>query len=211
MGKSYQGAYGNYTGKVGNVIARKSNGRTVLAIYQPVVKNPKTEEQTNQRSKFGMLSKFASHIGAFISEGFKESGVNTTAYNRFIKKNFEDGIGGSFPDFELLYNKIKVSNGNLLLPYSPSALADSGAINVSWTNNGGEGNAKNDDKAMILVYNSAKQVAVFKLSGAARSERQDNLTCPTTWAGDSVDVWLAMVSADGELHSESAYLGNYSL
>lgn len=211
MGKSYQGAYGNYTGKVGNVIARKSNGRTVLAIYQPIVKNPKTEEQTNQRTKFGMISKFASRIGGFISEGFKESGVNTTAYNRFIKKNFEDGIGGTFPNFELLYNKIKVSSGNLLLPYSPSALIDSQVVNVSWTNNGGEGNAKDSDKAMILVYNSAKGSAVFKLAGAARSVRQDNLTLPTAWNGDSVDIWMAMVSADGELHSESAYLGNYSI
>lgn len=211
MGKSYQGAYGNYTGKVGNVIARKSNGRTVLAIYQPIVKNPKTEEQTNQRTKFGMMSKFASRIGAFISVGFAESGVNTTVYNRFIKKNFEDGIGGTFPDYELLYNKIKVSNGNLLLPYSPSALIDSGAVNVSWNDNSGEGNAKATDKAMILVYNSAKGTAVFKLEGAARSTRQESLTLPTAWNGDSVDIWMAMVSADGELHSESAYLGNYSM
>lgn len=211
MGKSYQGAYGNYTGKVGNVIARKSNGRTVLAIYQPIVKNPKTEEQTKQRTKFSMISQFASRIGGFISEGFKESGVNTTVYNRFIKKNFANGIGGTFPDFELLYNKIKVSSGNLLLPYSPSALIDSQVVNVSWTNNSGEGNAKATDKAMILVYNSAKGTAVFKLAGAARSERTDNLTLPTAWNGDSVDIWMAMVSADGELHSDSAYLGNYSV
>lgn len=211
MGKSYQGAYGNYTGKVGNVIARKSNGRTVLAIYQPIVKNPKTEEQNNQRTKFGIISQFASRIGAFISEGFKESGVNTTAYNRFIKKNFEVGFGGSFPNFELLFNKIKVSVGTLLLPYSPSALIDSGAVNVSWTDNSGEGNALATDKAMILVYNSAKGTAVFKLEGAGRSTRQENLTLPTAWNGDSVDIWMAMVSADGELHSESAYLGNYSM
>lgn len=210
MGKSYQGAYGNYTGKVGNVIARKSNGRTVLAIYQPIVKNPKTEEQTNQRTKFGMLSQFASQIGAFISEGFKESGVNTTAYNRFIKKNFADVFGGSYPDYELLYNKTKVSVGNLLMPYSPSALIDSNTVNVSWSDNSGEGNAKDTDKAMILVYNSAKGTAVFKLSGENRGSRQDNLTLPSTWAGDSVDIWMAMVSADGELHSESVYLGNYS-
>lgn len=211
MGKSYQGAYGNYTGKVGNVIARKSNGRTVLAIYQPIVKNPKTEEQTNQRTKFGMISQFASRIGGFISEGFKESGVNTTAYNRFIKKNFEVGIGGSFPDYELLFNKIKVSVGNLLLPYNPSALIDSGVVNVSWSDNSGEGNALATDKAMILVYNSAKGTAVFKLEGAGRSTRQENLTLPTAWNGDSVDIWMAMISADGELHSESAYLGNYSM
>lgn len=195
---------------MGNVIARKSNGRTVLAIYQPIVKNPKTEDQTKQRTKFGLISKFASQIGGFISEGFKASGVNTTAYNRFIQRNFEVGIGGSFPDFELLCNKIKVSVGNLLLPYSPSALIDAGVVNVSWTNNANEGNAKANDKAMILVYNSAKGVAVFKLSGNARSERQESLTLPATWNGDSVDIWMAMVSADGELHSESAYLGNYS-
>lgn len=210
MGKSYQGAYGNYTGKVGNVIARKSNGRTVLAIYQPIVKNPKTEEQTNQRTKFGMLSQFASRVGAFISEGFKESGVNTTAYNRFIKKNFAEVFGGSYPDFELLFDKTKVSVGNLLMPYSPSALIDSGIVNVSWTDNSGEGNALATDKAMLLVYNSAKGAAVFKLAGAARSDHQENLTLPSAWSGDSVDIWMAMVSADGELHSESAYLGNYS-
>lgn len=211
MGKSYQGAYGNYTGKVGNVIARKSNGRTVLAIYQPIVKNPKTEEQTKQRTKFGLFSKFASHIGTFISVGFAESGVNTTAYNRFIKMNFKNGIGGQFPNFELLYNKIKVSNGNLLMPYNPSALIDGQTVNVSWTNNGGEGNAKTTDKAMILVYNSAKGTAVSKLSGNNRETRQDEVTLPASWGGDSVDIWMAMISADGELHSESAYLGNFGI
>lgn len=171
--------------------------------------NPKTQKQQTVRLKFAMLNAFISRIAGFIEKPFKSSTMPSSS--ACFKANYEDGIGGSFPDFELLYNKFKVSKGSLDLPYSPSALIDSQTVNVSWTDNSGIGQAQATDQAMILVYNSAKGQAVYNRAAGNRQERQAALMLPTAWNGDSVDIWMAMRNQEDNHFSESAYLGNYSI
>lgn len=200
-----------FKGKLDNIVGYKNYGTMAL---RKLVKphDTKSIKQVQVRVKFAMFASFASRIIGFINGPFKNSQMPPLAL--FIKTNYEDGIGGSYPDFELLYNKMKVSRGNIDLPYSPSALIDSQTVNVSWTDNSGIGKALSDDAAMILVYNSAKGQAVYTLNAGNRQERQATLSLPTAWNGDSVDIWMAMKGMSGNnigTYSVSAYLGNYSI
>lgn len=212
MGKNFQGINGNFSGKIGPTVGRVKNGRTITAIYQPVVANPRTTKQTNNRDWFALVvSKMRSFIG-WAQVMCKNEYQYGTPWSNLLKLVFgSEAKGGTASNPELLYNKIRISKGGVVLPYSPSGVVDSQKFNVSWTDNTGEGGALGTDVACIIAYNSAKNMAVFTVDGGSRESRQSTLQLPTAWSGDSVDTWMAFRREDNSEQSDSVYLGNFSI
>jgi len=211
MGKIRKGILGGFSGKVGNVVGAYWKGIAYMRSLSGSKPSSKSVKQMQQQIKFALMSQFLGRILGFVKLGFHDQAKGMTEADAAFKHNFADVIGGTYPAYELLYNKFLVSKGNLELPYSPSAVVDSQSLNVSWTDNSGIGKAQDTDQAMILVYNSAKGQAVYTLTAGARGDRQGTITLPTAWSGDSVDVWMAMNRVDTSLTSDSVYLGNFSI
>ena len=79
-----QGISGGLSGKTGSYTFRQSRGQTIVSQYQPVVKNPNTQGQQNQRAKFKLMSQLA----AIMSPGFKRPGKQEpTQRNAFVQLN----------------------------------------------------------------------------------------------------------------------------
>ena len=211
MGKINKGILGGFTGKVGTVVGAFWKGIAYMRSLAGSIHNPKTIKQTKQRAKFALLSQFLSHILGFINVGFKSQAIGMTEANAAFIRNFDDVIGGDYPNYELLYDKMIVSTGNLNLPDSPDADIDGNILTVSWTDNSGTGKALANDEAMLLAYNSVKEQAVYNIAAGKRSERAASLTLPSAWSGDSVDCWFAMRNPDTNKCTKSIYLGNFSI
>lgn len=211
MGKINKGILGGFSGKVGTVIGAFWKGIAYMRSLAGSTHNPKTVKQTKQRAKFALLYRFLSRIQGFINVGFKSMAVGMTEMNAAFSRNFDNVIGGDYPAYELLYDKVEVSVGSILLPTSPDAVIDAQVLTVSWTDNSGTDGARPTDDAMLLVYNSVKDQAVYSIAAGKRNEHQATLTLPSTWAGDSVDIWLSMRNDDNGKCSNSTYLGNFSI
>lgn len=213
MGKNYQGINGNWSGKIGPTVGRQKNGRTITAIYQPIVKNPKTAKQTKARRYFSMIAETFRTMAAWadvMTKGLRKYG---TAWSNllFINMDYDNTIGGSAPNYSVLYDHLELSRGNLLLPNSPTAVIESNALSVSWTDNTDDIAAFAKDIACLAVRNSVKGQWLYTLSGGERSTRQASMNLPSAWSGDSVDCWLSFRKFDGEEVSPSVYLGNFSM
>lgn len=85
-----QGISGGLSGKAGSYTFRQSRGQTIVSQYQPIVKNPNTQGQQNQRAKFKLMSQLA----AIMSPGFGTMGVTKrpgkqapTQRNAFVQLN----------------------------------------------------------------------------------------------------------------------------
>lgn len=85
-----QGISGGLSGKTGSYTFRQSRGQTIVSQYQPIVKNPNTQGQQNQRAKFKLMSQLA----AIMSTGFGTMGVTKrpgkqapTQRNAFVQLN----------------------------------------------------------------------------------------------------------------------------
>ena len=61
-----QGISGGMSGRTGSFTFRQSRGETIVSQYQPIVKNPNTQGQQDQRAKFKLMSQLA----AIMSPGF---------------------------------------------------------------------------------------------------------------------------------------------
>lgn len=87
------GFSGGMTGKVGSVIFRQRQGVTIAAQYQPMVKNPNSEGQRNQRAGFKLMSQLSSimapALGGFNTATAASKKGTLSQRNAFFKRNYE--------------------------------------------------------------------------------------------------------------------------
>lgn len=208
-----KGILGGFSGKVGNVIGGSWNGIDYMRSKPNNVKDPKTEAQLTQRQKFALVTSFLKKIKPVINAGYKPLTKQMTSVNSAMSYNIKNAVSGNYPDLELDFESVLVARGDLIPAINASAESSAPAeISFSWTDNSGVGSAKEDDQALILVYSTDKDRGIFVTdSGPTRDEETYTLTLPGNYEGDTVEAYLAFVSADGEETSDSDYLGSITI
>lgn len=104
-----------------------------------------------------------------------------------------------------------VARGSLALPLNIQKLNNDGEIAVSWLDNSGTANALDTDFAMLLAYNANKEEALYDMTQSCRGDEGTSITYPSNWVGDTVHIYLAFVSEDGTLVSDSMYVGSETI
>lgn len=208
MGKIGQGILGGLSGKVGNVIGGSWKGIDYIRIKPTSVANPRTEGQVNQRNKFSATIEFLQPNKDFVNVGYKSFAIKKTPFNAAMSYVLNNAIIGIAPDFSVDYGSALLSKGILSKALNPSAdLSTAGQVSFSWDDNSTENNAKRTDRAMLLVYNPMKNESTYQLAGADRITGSEVLVIPNTYAGDTVELFMAFVALDGKV-SNSSYLGS---
>jgi len=209
MGIISQGILGGVSGKVGNVVGASWKGIDYLRIKPSNVANPRTEGQVNQRNKFSTTLEFLQPNLGFIQVGYKGYAVSKTAFNAAMSYVLNNAITGVSPNFSVDYSLALMSRGSLSKPLNGATdLLTAGQVTFTWDDNSAEGNANATDKAMVLVYNPDKKESMYILNGAERTVGTQVITIPNTYAGDTVELFMAFVTADGSSVSNSVYLGS---
>lgn len=199
--------------KIGPIVFRRGrNGFAYVSRYQRNVANPNTELQKEHRQKMQVFGKVAGNFKSVIRYGFTK--FTYTAYAEFSKLNFTEAITGTYPQFKVGFDKLKISNGNVELPYSPVGTLDGSDISCTWSDNSGLGDADAADKAVLAVYNPAKDQLIYKVDAGARSDRSAVISTPAAWSGDTVEGWMFMrrdKQGESKDASPSFYLGSFNL
>lgn len=207
MGKAFGGVFANWTKKVGNVVGRVVNGENIYSIYQPNVANPNTLLQQKQRHSFTLMVKLGSAILGAINVGYKKIAERGRVIGTFISQNINN-VTGVWPNVTVDYTKIIVAKGALALPYNPSASVNGNQVDISWTDNSGEGEAYPDDSVAVVLYNKDRELAIYDTQVAERATGSATYNVPGTWTGDKGELYLFMQNKDNV--SNSVYLGELS-
>jgi len=209
MGKIAQGILGGLSGKVGNIVGGSWKGIDYIRIKPSSVANPRTEGQVNQRNKFTITLEYLQATKDFIKIGYKSFATKKTEFNAAMSYVLNNAVGGIAPNFTIDYSLALLSRGPLSGVLNPTTdLTTAGQVSFDWDDNSAEGNANVTDKAMVLVYNPSKKESISILDGADRTVGSQMVTIPNTYAGDTVELFMAFVSADGTQVSNSVYLGS---
>lgn len=213
MGKSFQGPWGNFTGKIGNIVGRIRRGEQTLSIYQRTVNQPNTTPQLVQRQRFSLIVAFITTLGSWLDAfGKAIAQMGQTGYNAIMSLAMSnEPFTGSYPSQTIDLTKIKLSSGQLDLPYNMVANVDGNDIIVNWSDNSGIGNAKSDDGFCMVVYNAVKGTSIVELDSAKREDSAGQIAVPTSWNSDTLHGWLAFRSIDGRIVSDSYYLGSFTV
>lgn len=209
MGKLSRGILGAFSGKVGEVVGGTWNGISYIRAMPSNVKDAKTEKQMAQRQRFGLMVKLLYSLKYFLNISFSGGARGQSAVNQAMSVNLPTAITGDYPDQQIDYSMLKVARGNLTNVFEASVAADNpGEVNITWTDNTDIGSAKGDDTALMLLINTDKGLPLYVTDGPARSDEGATVTLPDPFAGDTLEAYLAFRSADGDMVSDSLYLGS---
>jgi hypothetical protein len=137
-----QGILGGFSGEVGTVIGGSWKGISYMRGQAQNIKNPRTDGQISQRTKFALALSFLKPITSFIRVGFKLDQHRQTAFNSAMSYTLANAISGTYPDCTIDASKVLVSRGSLTPVANGTVAANSGNIAVSWDDNSGVGSAK---------------------------------------------------------------------
>ena len=203
MGIISQGILGGFSGKVGNIIGATWKGISYIRIKPVSVANPRTEGQVNQRNKFSATLAFLQPSLAFLKVGYKFYASKQSAFNAAMSYVIQNAMTGTAPNFTVDYANALVSRGKLEGTLGGDASEATGTVTVTWTDNSANGNARPDDKVMLLVYNATTGESKVVLEDPATREDGTITTAVTATSGDILQVYLAFQAADGSMVSDS--------
>ena len=206
MGIISQGILGGFSGKVGNVIGASWKGIHYIRIKPVTVANPRTEGQVNQRAKFSATLAFLQPSLAFVKVGYKFYANKRSAFNAAMSYVIQNAIIGSSPNFSVDPAAALLSRGKLTGAVGTSADLVVDQLTVDWLDNSVDGNARPDDKAMLLAYNANRQESVINLEAGTRATGSGTLEIPVAPSGDTLEVYLAFQAADGSMVSNSTHV-----
>ena len=122
MGKLKKGILGGFSGKVGNVVGASWKGIDYIRSLPASVKNPRTQGQVAQRTKFSTTMEFLRPLNQLINEGFRSASTGKlTAMNAAMSYNVKNAVKGELPDFEMDFERVLFSRGSLVGAATASA------------------------------------------------------------------------------------------
>jgi len=209
MAISKNGLTGGVSGKIGNVVGVNRNGSFYFRSMPVETKDPRTEKQVTQRSKFLVTQSFLRTFSPFLRMGFRfeAMGMKST-FNAAMSVNMPHVIKDENNGFVVDYPNVLVSKGLLRTSEITAATIAEGFLDVTWSSVTVD-NTKRDDEVMMLAYNPEKDVAVYDLHAGKREHLEARLALPLNWEGDSVETYIAFMSADVKQVSDSLYAGRH--
>jgi hypothetical protein len=208
MGTIKKGILGGFSGKVGTVVGASWKGIAYMRSLPQKVRNPRTEPQRMQRSKFALTMNFLRPMTGLLRMGWKMYAHRQSPINAAMSYAIANAVMGTYPNYTIDPSKILISRGGLTPALNASATASAGAsVIFDWDDNSGSSTAKANDKALLVVVNPEKSEAVFDAEGAVRSDTTMSVNLPADWVGATVQTYIGFISEDGREVSNSVYLG----
>ena len=209
MGTIKKGILGGFSGKVGTVVGASWKGIAYMRSLPQKVRNPRTEPQMMQRTKFAVTLNFLKPLNGLLRTGWKLYAHRQSPINAAMSFTIANAITGTYPNYAIDPSKVYISRGGLMPALNASAVPSAGgSIIFDWDDNSGSSTAKQTDKALLAVVNPEKSEAVFDIGGVTRSETTSSVNLPADWVGATVEAYMGFISEDGREIANSVYVGS---
>lgn len=169
MSKIY-GLQGYLTGKLGNTVFAIRNGEQIARMYNPVVANPKSENQVATRAKLKLLSQLSAAVASVIA--IRRKGA-VSARNLFISRNFQfSDYADSIADINQA--DIQLTNSSMGLPGFSADRSSGSAIAVELS----EDASQNYDRVVYVVLRRTDAGGIAPMASLLVSNSGANGTFP---------------------------------
>lgn len=209
MGKFSKGIFGNFYGKIGQVVGSSWRGIDYMKSLPRINKNRQpTPGQLEQQAKFGMMTAFLNPLRDVLDIGFRNTPSTATTYNHALADNIRSAISGVYPALAIEYSLVQLSRGAMPGGSNPAVIAAPGGIlEFSWGDNTGKGKALATDRAVALVYCPELNDSEYSMGEATRADQSLIITLPPEFAGKAVETWIFWAAASGKEVTGSTYTG----
>lgn len=202
MGIYIKGAFGAFSGKVGNLVGANWRAITYMRSLPKRSAKPATEKQLAARAKFSLAVKFLSPLRDLINLGYQDKSRTTmTAFNK-ATDDLIANIEGVYPDFSVPFDKVQFSAGRLT-NIVPTIDTSGGGFLIEWLNVNSL-LADKDDQVVMVFYNEELD-DFFVIQESTREEGQYSMEPGVLPPGD-YHLWILVTNEKGQC-SKTRYEG----
>ena len=196
---------GMISGKLGKmVIVNGKNGVYVRSL--PTPNDRKSEGQLKQRSKMQQANAFLKPLKEFLKIGFVERKKNQNPYQAATSSLMRT----AFVENDLDVSHVRITEGTLTPPSKCAASISDHVAVFRWEDNSEEIGAKENDKAVVLVYSPEQQLAFWEIKKETRKDKYCLQLLDNHLTG-TFHAFLAFINKKEDRISNSAYLGELEL
>jgi hypothetical protein len=212
MARLENGANGGFRGKAGSIIGFKWGDNYYIKGLPKKSKKKPTASQVACRSKFGYTSSFLKTFTEIVKITFKHYPGGKTAQSSAHSYLMNKAVKGEFPDFTIDYSAVLLSYGDLPAEDSIELIQEgNGILSFSWKNSWNGKKARHSDSFMVIVYEPRERILQGGTSIGSRGQGKADLKLPEYLLGKLVQVYIAFISDDRKLCSNSKYLGEITV
>lgn len=204
MAKFDSGFLLGFTGKLGNVIVYKRNGKYFARSVPKKRKDNPTPTQLELRAKFALMSAFIRQMSPVLAKTYKSERYAHS--NSAFARNYDHAICGSYPDLSIDFSKVLLANGNLESTHQAMVkLHGAGKVKFTWNHACyGIGSADHDNVVLICYCPELKKLH-WTVGPAIRSDGKAVLALPE-FQGKEMHAWMTFISRTDV--AQSAYCGS---
>ena len=204
------GPLGCPKGKMSNMVFYQLKDQIISRSIGKFYGKP-TKDQLANRQAMRVTMNLLKPMKSFIKQGFEQAtkGTRCNAFNIATSCNKKNALKGEYPNIDVDYTKVVLSAGTIPVAKDLKISKIEGGLMLEWNPEHHTGNA--DDLIMVALYHSSIQDATMYLNAGRRDlgkcfipmkeDKKHLLDAP-------IEAYLCFKSADGELISDSVYLGN---
>ncbi len=210
MAVSKNGFNGLVTGKIGATYYYIRNGKQEMRGASHIVK-PRSEKQLAQQQRMSVLNPIIRFLKLYIRVGFQLAGIEKgdSANNCFRSYNLKHAIKGEYPNQEIDYPLVRLSEGSLSVPLNPLAESTEDGFKFTWQYDPQDPNGSPYNRTMLMVYfPDPDQPRFFQMiSGAERSEGEELIKVHSGMKGRYAETYISFITDDRSAISNSVYTG----
>ena len=209
MGQLTGGPFYHLVGRTGNNVGRVLRGKNVFSMRPTKKDRPPSPAQLNQRLRFATITTWlGSGIIDFVDLGFQDYAADMSAFNAAVQYNLDHAVTGVAPNYLVDFPATRLSRGKLSMPGSMEvATGTAQSVEYVWGPTIGSLNALPEDLAVCIAYCHQMDIFVMSVGAVTRAAQEFVLDLPADFAGTSVYCWLAFLSPDKKLVSNSIGIG----
>lgn len=211
MGIIRNGFAGNISGKVGNIVFYTLNGKQVARTLGKTTKSP-TVPQLQNRQEMAVVNGFIKQVIAFINVGFDliAKGMNKSPANMAVGYNKRYALQGTYPNIEIAYEKVLVTQGIMWDAEEPSVEMTALGLDFSWSCPATLIWPRINDQVMILVYFPVIKKVVYVLSGVNRLHCATSLALQSNLLNEYMEVYISFIAENRKSIASSTYLRSFN-
>ena len=207
MGIYNKGVLGPFSGKIGTVVGSSWRGIDYMRSLPKKGNRTPTATQLLQRQRFLKVTEFLTPINAVLKKFFGSNSGELSRTNQALSYHMREAVTYVDPDFEMVFNKVQIAKGDLTGVQNPTVTPATNALDFSWENNTGQGEAVANDQLVVVVYAPVGGLYFYTLLGGLRSAAAATINLPSYFSGLEVQSWITFASADAKKYATSIYMG----
>jgi hypothetical protein len=212
MARFKDGLLGAFSGRAGNIVGSTWRRIRVVKAAGPSTRVNDSPAQVVQQARFSLAFRFVRTMSDLFGFTFKNFADEMTPQNYAMKLVVNEAVTGDYPNFSIDYSMVRISQGSLK-PEKKQSIALSvaaGILTWRWNFVQKTFGPLATDKTILVAYCPALDELEAVDLGPDRSTNTATLNV-TSFVGQTVETWIAFMSADKKKFSDSVYTGQIAV